>query len=91
MQEKKKGCFYIGGRCYSTDTAAILCSYTGIFESVTLYVTPKRAFFVVEESETFGDTVRVLSETEARQLMDEHAAGIDTNTYNEIFGEPEQG
>lgn len=91
MSKTEKRRYYIGGRCYSTDTAAVLCIYKGIFESGTLYVTPKRAFFKVEESEFFGETVQVLSETAARRLMDEHAAGINTDIYNRIFGEPEQG
>lgn len=83
--------FYIGGRWYSPDNATPLCRDIGIFETVTLYQTPKGAFFTVEESPVDGETVRVLSEAAARSFMDEHAAGIVTENYDRIFGEPKEG
>ena len=83
--------FYIGGRCYSTEKSTLLCSYEGVFEAAALYVTPKGAFFAVEESQFDGETVRVLSEATARSFMDEHAAGIITENYDRVFGEPDEG
>ena len=83
--------YYIGGRWYSPDNATPLCRDIGIFETVTLYQTPKGAFFTVEESPVDGETVRVLSEAAARSFMDEHAAGIITENYDRIFGEPQEG
>ena len=91
MGSKEKQRFYIGGRWYSPDNATPLCRYGGIFDTVTLYQSPHGAFFTVAESLADLPAVKVLTEREARAFMDEHAAGIDTENYNRIFGEPEQG
>lgn len=86
-----KQVFYIGGKSYSPDTATRLCRYSGILETVTLYRSPRGAFFTVAESLTDAPMVEVLSEAEARSFMDAHTAGIDAAAYKRIFGTPEQG
>lgn len=87
---------YVGGRWYSPDSATPLCRDKGIFEMVTLYQTPKGAFFMFRESTVDGlgidgAAVEVLSEAAARSFMDEHAAGIITANYDRAFGEPKEG
>lgn len=83
--------YYVGGRWYSPNNATPLCCYEGIFETVTLYQTLKGAFFTVEESAVDGVAVEVLGKAAARSFMDEHAAGIITENYDRIFGEPKEG
>ena len=58
---------------------------------MTLYQTPKGAFFTLRESAVDGVSVEVLDEVAARSFMDEHAAGIITENYDRIFGEPKEG
>lgn len=88
--------FYVGGRWYSRDSATPLCSYADIFERVTLYQTPKGAFFAFRESTVDGlgidgAAVEVLGKAAARSFMDEHAAGIVPENYDRAFGEPKEG
>lgn len=94
--EKRERRYYVGGRWYSPDTSTPLCSYAGIFERVTLYHSPKGAFFTIRESTVNGlgidgAAAEVLSKTAARSFMDEHADGIYTENYARVFGEPAQG
>lgn len=88
--------YYVGGRCYCPDVSTPLCCHKGIFERVTLYQSPKGAFFTVRESTVDGlgidgAAVEALSRAAARSFMDEHATGIDIENYNKLFGEPKQG
>lgn len=94
--KEKQRRFYVGGRWYSPDSATPLCCDKGIFERVTLYQTPKGAFFTFRESIVDGlgidgAAVEVLNKADARSFMDEHAAGIITENYDRIFGEPKEG
>lgn len=93
MEKPKKQQYFIAGRSYSPDTATPLCSYTGIFETVTLYQSPQGAFFTVEESIIDGEAEKVatLSKAAARDFLDEHAAAIIAENYKKIFGNPKQG
>ncbi len=88
--------FYTGGRWYSPDDATPLCRQSDIFEAVTLYQTSKGAFFTFRESTVDGlgidgAAVEVLSKAAARSFMDEHAAGIIVENYDQAFGEPKEG
>lgn len=88
--------FYIGGRWYSPDNATPLCCCKDIFEAVTLYQTPKGAFFTFRESTVDGlgidgAAVEVLSKAAARSFMDEHSAGIIAENYDRAFGEAKEG
>lgn len=96
MGDKGERRFYVGGRWYSPDNATPLCRDRGIFETVTLYQTPKGAFFTFRESTVAGlgidgAAVEILSKAAARLFMDEHTAGIITETYNRLFGKPKEG
>lgn len=97
MQER----YYIGKKQYNPAECDLLCriltttpnkkSPFGLMAYVeeSLYRTHKGVFFIVSKSET--TEVSLLTEKEAFCFMDKHAAGIDTETYNRIFGEPEKG
>lgn len=94
--KEKRRRFYIGGRWYSPDDATPLCRHSKTFEVVTLYQTSKGAFFAFRESTVDGlgidgAVVAVLSKAAARSFMNEHAAGIITENYDRIFGEPKEG
>ena len=94
--EKQKPCYYVGGRCYCPDMSTPLCHHDGIFECVTLYQSPKGAFFTVRESTVDGleienSAVEVLTKTAAWSFMDKHAAGIGIGNYNRLFGEVKEG
>ena len=63
---------------------------------MTLYQSPKGAFFTVRESTVDGlgidgAAAEVLSKSAARAFMDRHAAGIDIENYNRLLGEPKEG
>ena len=86
MGDKEKRRFYVGGRRYSPDNSTPICRCVDIFERVTLYQTPKGAFFTFRESTVDGlgidgAAVEVLGKAAARSFMDEHAAGIITANY----------
>ena len=88
--------FYVGGLWYSPDNATPLCRCKDIFETVSLYQTPKGAFFIfrkstVDELGIDGAAVEVLSKAAARSFMDEHTAGIIAENYDRAFGEPKEG
>lgn len=98
MEKNKtqKQVYYLGGYSYSPDTSTPLCCNRGVFECVTLYKSPKGTFFTIRESTVYnvridGAAVEVLSESDARSFMDEHAEDIITENYNRIFGKPKQG
>ena len=81
--------FYIGGKQYIPEKSTLLCSCTDVLQKSTLYHTAKGALFIVTESD--GIAVRVVNREEAFAFMDEHPEGIDTDAYDAVFGEPEQG
>ncbi len=83
--------FYIGGRQYSPDSATVLCAFANLVETVTLYRSPKGAFFTITERDGDPPDVVLIDKEAAFEFMDAHPAGIDTDNYDEIFGEPEQG
>lgn len=91
-----KQVYYLGGHSYSPDTSTPLCYDMGIFERVTLYKSPKGAFFTIRESnfddvKIDGAAVEVLSESAAHSFLDEHSAEIIIENYNRVFGKPVQG
>lgn len=100
-ESKPQEKYYIGKKRYIPDECDLLCrvltptpdkkSPWGLLAHVeeTLYRTQKGVFFTVRKSET--TEVALLTEKEAFCFMDKHAAGIDTETYNKVFGEPEKG
>lgn len=90
--------YYIGKKQYIPAESDALCIVScgdaldileGAERSI-LYRTQKGAYFLICTHENVTD-VRVLSESEAFDFMDRNAAGIDTETYNRLFGEPERG
>ena len=83
--------YYIGGKQYIPEESTPLCKAAGIMGTTTLYHTEKGAFFIVKEEEASGTTAELLTEKQAREFMDNHAAAIDTDNYDAIFGEPEKG
>lgn len=89
---------YIGKKQYIPAESDALCTVScgdaldileGVERSI-LYRTQKGAYFLVHSHES-GTDVSVLDESGAFDFMDRNAAGIDTETYNRIFGEPERG
>ncbi len=83
--------YYIGGKRYSPGESTALCTYDWFGESATLYRSPKGALFIVEKKDYIETTVKVLTEAEAFEFMDAHPAGIITENYDAVFGEPEPG
>lgn len=83
--------YYIGGKRYSPEESTVLCSYDWIGEAATLYQSPKGALFIVEKRDCVETAVKVVTKSEAFEFMDAHPAGIITENYNAVFGEPEQG
>lgn len=61
------------------------------FRSATLYQSPNGRFFAVENDAADTTTVKVLSKSDAKTFMDEHPAGIFTENYIRVFGQPKQG
>ena len=78
MADSKKNVFFIGGYSYTVDKSTPLCRREDFFHSATLYQSPNGRFFVVENDD-------------AKTFMDEHPAGIFTENYIRIFGQPKQG
>ena len=83
--------YYIGRKRYSPEESTVLCSYDWCGESAALYRSQKGALFLVEDRADMETAVKVLTETEALEFMDAHPAGIVTENYNAVFGEPEPG
>ena len=83
--------YYIGGRQYVPEKSTELCAYDGITGKATLYRTPKGAFFLMDERGGDGVSVRVVDEQEAFAFMDENPSCVNTESYNAVFGEPEEG
>ncbi len=100
-ESKPQEKYYIGKKRYIPDECDLLCrfftpppdkkGFWGCLASIeeSLYRTSKGVFFTVKKGET--TEVALLTEKEAFCFMDKHAAGIDTETYNKVFGEPEKG
>ena len=53
-------------------------------------MTERGAFYVVRISPEYRE-VRLLNEKSAWEFMDQHAAGINTENYDSVFGVPERG
>ncbi len=83
--------YYIGGRQYVPEKSTELCAYDGIMGKAALYRTAKGAFFLVDERGGDGVSVRVVDEQEAFAFMDENPSFVNTESYNAVFGEPEEG
>lgn len=100
-ESKPQEKYYIGKKKYIPDECDLLCRILtpspdkkdpwGLLASIeeSLYRTPKGVFFIVRKGTT--TEVALMTEKEAFCYMDKHAAGIDTETYNKVFGEPEKG
>ena len=90
--------YYIGNLQYIPSESTVLCAVEtlitkgvmGPTERKILYRTRKGAFFLVC-SGIHGKEVTVLDDAAAFGFMDQNSAGIDTEAYNRIFGEPERG
>ena len=90
--------YYIDKKQYIPDESDVLCTVSHgdaweILKSTersVLYRTKKGAYFLVHSYEC-GVEVCVMDEAAAFDFMDRNAAGIDTGTYNRLFGEPERG
>ena len=91
MADSKKNVFFIGGYSYAVDKSTPLCKCEDFFRSATLYQSPNGRFFVVENDAADTTTVKVLSKSDAEIFMDEHPAGIFTENYIRVFGQPKQG
>ncbi|MBR0281371.1 MAG: hypothetical protein IJQ81_07235 [Oscillibacter sp.] len=83
--------YYIGGRQYVPEKSTELCAYDGIMGKAALYRTVKGAFFLVDEREGDGVSARVVEEREAFAFMDAHPDCVNTENYDAVFGEPEEG
>ena len=82
----------IGGKRYSLETSAALCTAAGMFETVTLYRTKRGAFFTLTESaDTTKTGAALLTEEEARAFVDAHPLGIVEAEYIAAFGTPAEG
>ena len=91
MSEQKK--YYIAGKAYIPEEDMLLCeAMPGEWPQciMRLYTTENEAFYLVTIQDG-GEAVRILNEKEAYHFMDEHAAGIRTENYDAVFGEPERG
>ncbi|MCD8089829.1 MAG: hypothetical protein LUD81_04275 [Clostridiales bacterium] len=90
------GVFIFGGKRYSPGNSDLLCkcNLEG-FPSKALYVSPKGAFFTVEESDISGKTeysdFELIDRETAKKFMDENPEGVEEEVYKKIFGEPEEG
>ena len=82
--------YYINGKQYVPEKSAMLSS-AGIMGKSTLYRTQKGAYFLVGESDTEGKWAKVITEEDAFAFMNENAAGINADTYDAVFGQPEEG
>lgn len=90
--------YYIGKKQYIPGESYAICTVSrdNLFdimadpERTVLYKTKKGAYFLVS-SQKGVTNVKVLSEEEAFIFLDKNAAGIDTEVYNELLGEPEKG
>jgi len=94
--------YYIGKKQYIPDECDLLCRFTSLSEQrnafwgglspieESLYRTAKGTYFTVKKENEKTD-VKIVTEEEAFDFMDDHASGIDTEIYNKIFGEPEKG
>ena len=90
--------FYINGKMYVPSESTILCDvqidsgYMSLEPTTrsTLFMTQKGAFFLVSEVKGYTE-VKVLSREEALEFMDQNAAYIDTDLYDQVFGVPEEG
>ncbi len=91
------GVFIFGGKRYSSGNSYLLCKCYGLegFPSKALYVSPKGAFFTVEETEVSGKTeysgFELIDREKAIEFMDKHPEGVEEETYIKIFREPEEG
>ncbi len=84
--------YYIGGKRYSTEEATLLCAHHELFTSETLFCSPNGQFFMVTEADCETENkVVLLDRAAAFEFMDEHPAGIDTDNYDRLLGEPAQG
>lgn len=93
---KPKIRYYIGKKQYAPEKSDLLCvttSHPSSFGNSTgkLYRTAKGSFFLVTESPETETKVQLLDEKAAFEFMDQHTACIDTDTYDKVFGTPEQG
>lgn len=83
--------YYIGGKRYSPEESIELCSCALLGDSATLYRSRKGTLFVVEKSDCAETAVKILTDREAFEFMDAHPAGIMTENYDAVFGEPDPG
>jgi len=90
--------YYIGKRQYVPDDSTLMCliDNNDVFSSKArmiqkLYLSEKGTFFLIREESGKETTAKLLSEEEAFAFMDEHSAGIITESYDSIFGVPEKG
>lgn len=93
---KAKIRYYIGKKQYAPEISDLLCVTichpSGFGNSTSkLYRTAKGSFFLVTESPDTETKVQLLDEKAAFDFMDQHTACIDTDTYDKVFGTPEQG
>lgn len=94
MKQDGRKRYYIGGRQYVPEESDLLCSSErdgfGNLSARKLYRTEKGSYFIVTESADNETKVQLMDEKQAFDFMDEHAACIDTDTYDKIFGAPEK-
>lgn len=92
MDKKNEQGYIIGGKRYTPEKSVVLCRVGDNLETVTLYQTPKGAFFTVREGMgQEAPAVDVLDRDGALDFMDAHPAGIDPAAYVKAFGEPVEG
>lgn len=86
--------YYISGHSYFPDEDTLLCEVIhepySQYDAEKLYMTERGAFYAVRISPEYRE-VRLLNEKSAWEFMDQHAAGINTENYDAVFGVPERG
>lgn len=91
MEQQKE--YIINNKLYSTADALLLysCERTKTFGKLSVYCTYKKAFFSVEESLLGELSVKLITDSEVKALMEANPAGIVSKNYIKIFGNVEKG
>ena len=88
--------YYISGRAYFPEDDTLLCEVKpgsfNLYEE-QLYMTARGAFYVIRSfpEQDDCDEIKLLTDAEASRFMEQHAAGIITDNYDNVFGVPERG
>ena len=97
---KNKNAFLIAGTLYKLTPENTLCEWVTDgtkgntlnwnFETLPTYnrIYIPGSVFILDSVVGNNHSPRIIDETEARKLMDEHPAGINLDAYRRKFGDP---